>query len=110
MASHAKTKSRSSESKLGLHLRELRKGKGETLHEVSMGTNIDSPMLSKIERGDRMPTLEHLKRLSDHFKVSETELRIMYTAEKIIKEYGANMTTYKAARVVEEQIGSYDKK
>jgi transcriptional regulator with XRE-family HTH domain len=77
---------------------------------VSKGTDIDSPMLSKIERGDRMPTLEQLKRLCRYFKVSETDLKVMHTAEKIIKDYGMNETTYEAVRMVEEQLTPYLKK
>jgi transcriptional regulator with XRE-family HTH domain len=99
-----------SKSDLGQHLRELRKEKGETLHQVSKGTDIDSPMLSKIERGDRMPTLEQLKRLCKYFKVAEADLKVMHTAEKIIKEYGVNETTYEAVRLVEEQIIPFLKK
>ena len=101
---------KSPNSDLGKHLRELRKGKGETLHQVSKGTDIDSPMLSKIERGERLPTLEQLKRLSIYFKVTEAELKIMHTAEKIIKEYGVNDTTYDALNLVMEQITPYLKK
>ncbi|OFX31586.1 MAG: hypothetical protein A2X08_09995 [Bacteroidetes bacterium GWA2_32_17] len=91
-------------SHLGQHFRELRKEKEETLHQVSKGTDIDSPMLSKVERGERMPTLEQLKRLCKYFKVAEADLKVMHTAEKIIKEYGVNETTYEAVRIVEEQI------
>ena len=91
-------------SDLGKHLRSLRNEKGETLHQVSKGTDIDSPMLSKIERGDRMPTLEQLKRLCLYFKVEEADLKVMHTAEKIIKEYGINETTYEAVKLVEEQL------
>lgn len=101
---------KSQNSDLGQHLRGLRKEKEETLHQVSKGTDIDSPMLSKIERGDRMPTLEQLKRLCRYFKVSETDLKVMHTAEKIIKDYGMNETTYEAVRMVEEQLTPYLKK
>lgn len=94
-------------SDLGQRFRELRANKGETLHQVSMGTDIDSPMLSKIERGERMPTLEQLKKLCKYFKVSESDLKVMHTAEKIIKEYGVNKITYEAVRMVEEQITPY---
>lgn len=99
-----------SKSDLGQHFRELRKVKGETLHQVSKGTDVDSPMLSKIERGERMPTLEQLKRLCKYFKVAEEDLKVMHTAEKIIKEYGINETTYEAVRMVEEQITPFLKK
>jgi HTH-type transcriptional regulator, competence development regulator len=100
----------SSNSHLGRHFRELRTMKGETLHQVSKRTDIDSPMLSKIERGERMPTLEQLKKLSNYFKVSETDIKVMYTAEKILKEFGANETTYNAIQLVNEQLVPYIKK
>ncbi len=99
-----------SKSDLGQFFRKLRKEKDETLHQVSKGTDIDSPMLSKIERSDRMPTLEQLKRLCKYFKVAEADLKVMHTAEKIIKEYGVNETTYEAVRMVEEQITPFLKK
>ena len=101
---------KSSASELGRFIRELRKQKDETLHQVSKGTDIDSPLLSKIERGDRMPTLDQLKRICKYFKVEEEDLKIMHTAEKIIKEFGFNETTYEAVRMVEEQITPYLKK
>jgi len=101
---------KSNNSDLGQHFREHRTNKGETLHQVSKGTDIDSPMLSKIERGERLPTLEQLKKLCKYFKVSESDLKVMHTAEKIIKEYGVNETTYEAVRMVEEQITPYLKK
>lgn len=92
---------------LGLYLRELRKNKSETLHQVSKGTDIDSPLLSKIERGERLPTLEQIKRLSKYFKVSESSLKVKYTAEKILKEYGSNGITYDAIQLVNEYLTLY---
>jgi HTH-type transcriptional regulator, competence development regulator len=97
-------------SDLGQYLRELRKEKGQTLHQVSKGTDIDSPLLSKLERGERLPTAEQIKKLSKHYKVSEADLKVKATAERIIKEYGVNDTTYDAVNLVMEQITPYVKK
>ncbi len=97
-------------SELGQYLRELRKQREETLHQVSKGTDIDSPMLSKIERGERLPTSEQLKRLAKFYKVSEASLKVKHTAEKILKEYGVNKTTYDAIQLVNEQLTIYAKK
>ena len=97
-------------SDLGEYLRELRKEKGQTLHQVSKGTDIDSPLLSKLERGERLPTTEQIKKLSKHYKVLEAELKVMATAEKIIKEYGVNEITYDAVNLVIEHITPYLKK
>ena len=95
---------------LGQALRELRKDRDETLHQVSKKTDIDSPLLSKIERGERLPTNEQLKRLAKFYKISESTLKIKHTAEKILKEYGANGTTYDAIQLVTEQLSPYAKK
>lgn len=95
---------------LGQYINQLRKQKNETLHQVSMGTDIDSPMLSKIERGKRFPTLEQLKKISIYFKVSETDLKVKYTAGKILREYGDSETTYEAIQLVNEQLAPYSKK
>ena len=97
-------------SELGQYLRELRKEREETLHQVSKVVDIDSPMLSKIERGERLPTNEQLKRLAKFYKISEDSLKIKHTAEKILKEYGANETTYDAIQLVNEQLSIYARK
>jgi transcriptional regulator with XRE-family HTH domain len=96
-------------SELGKFLRELRKDKGQTLHQVSVGTDIDSPLLSKLERGERLPTDEQVKKLAKYYKVAETNLKVKATAERIIKEYGVNDTTYEAVNLVKEQIIIYFK-
>lgn|SRR5690554_1933602 len=103
-------KMKSSNSDLGQYLRELRKEKGQTLHQVSKGTDIDSPLLSKLERGERLPTAEQIKKLAKYYKVSEANLKVKATAERIIKEYGVNDTTYDAVNLVMEQITPYIKK
>ena len=97
-------------SELGQYLRELRKDKEQTLHQVSVGTDIDSPLLSKLERGERLPTDEQIKKLAQYYKVAETNLKVKATAERIIKEYGVNDTTYEAVNLVMEQITPYIKK
>jgi transcriptional regulator with XRE-family HTH domain len=99
----------SSEISIGKFFRELRNERKETLHQVAVGTYIDSPLLSKIERGERLPTSEQLKKLSVYYDVPEEELRVKHTAEKILKEYGANETTYDAIQLVNEQLTNYAK-
>ncbi len=98
---------KNSNSELGQRLRSIRTKMKLTLHQVSKEVDVDSPMLSKIERGERLPTIEQLQRLCKFFKISEADLKVLHTAEKIIKEYGANDTTYEAVNLVREQITPY---
>jgi transcriptional regulator with XRE-family HTH domain len=97
-------------SDLGQYLRNLRKEKGQTLHQVSKGADIDSPLLSKLERGERLPTAEQIEKLAKHYQVPESDLKVKATAERIIREYGVNDTTYEAINLVMEQITPYIKK
>ncbi|MFD1257872.1 helix-turn-helix domain-containing protein [Mucilaginibacter terrae] len=94
-------------SALGHYIRELRKEKEETLHQVSKGTDIDSPLLSKIERGDRLPTNEQIVRIAKYYNVAEGDLKAQQTAEKILKEYGVNETTFQAIQLVSEELKAY---
>lgn len=97
-------------SEIGGKLRELRKQKGETLNSVSESAGIDLTLLSKIERGERLPTQEQLLSLAAYYKYNESELKTLLVAEKIIKDYGISEETQKAINLVEEQITKYLKK
>ena len=79
----------------------------ETLHQLSMGTDIDVTLLSKFERNVRFPTNEQLERISKYLQISELELKSIVISEKIVKEYGVNGTTNKAIQIVSEQLAPY---
>ena len=51
-----------SEIPAGQYFRELGNERNETLHRVAVRTDIDSPLPGKIERGERLPTTEQLKK------------------------------------------------
>lgn len=91
----------------GEKLKTMRSDRRETLHMVAMGTNIDMTLLSKIERGERLPTNEQILRLAGHFGLDEKQLAIEATAGKILTEYGYNDVTYGAARYVQEEMQKY---
>jgi transcriptional regulator with XRE-family HTH domain len=94
-------------SKLGEKLRKLRKEKNRTISFISEKLMIDLTLLSKIETGERLPTLEQLSKLAFYYNCNVTELKPLMVAEKIIKEYGLSEETQKAIIIVEEQIKKY---
>ena len=97
-------------SEIGNKLRNLRKQKDDTLNNVSEVSGINLTILSKIERGERLPTLEQLSSLAKYYKHNEIELKTLLIAEKIIKDYGISSDTQKAISLVEKQIVKYLKK
>lgn len=96
-----------SQIELGQYIKSLRNEQNLTLHQVAKNTDIDMTMLSKIERGERLPTIEQVKRIATFFQLNENELLTKLTAEKIVKDYGFNEITLNAVQLVEEQITNY---
>ena len=55
-------------------LRELRKLKNITLHDLAIDLKTTQATLSRYENGDRLPNIEFLAQLSDYFEVSSDYL------------------------------------
>jgi transcriptional regulator with XRE-family HTH domain len=91
----------------GKKIRALRLEKKNTLHRLAMGTDIDMTLLSKIERGERIPTREQIAKLANYFCIDENGLAAEATAEKILFEYGLNDVTFEAVSLVKEKMASY---
>lgn len=91
----------------GKTIKDIRLERQETLHQFSMGTDIDMTLLSKFERNVRFPTDDQLKRISNYLGIPENELKSIVISSKIVKEYGINDTTYKAVQLVNEQFTPY---
>jgi transcriptional regulator with XRE-family HTH domain len=95
---------------VGKFLRSLRHERERTLHQVSVKTDLDSPLLSKIERGERLPTKEQIKKLSKFYSIEKSLLETKCAAERILKDYGANEITYDAVVMVQEALQKYSVK
>ncbi len=95
---------------LGERLRDLRKQRKEPLRIVAAAISIDSTLLSKIERGERLPTEAQAGRFAEYFDVPADDLSAQVIAEKIVAEYGDKATILQAIKIVRERISSYEDK
>lgn len=68
---------------LGQRLRELREHKGLLLREIAAKLQIDTAMISKIERGEKSCKREHIKKLSKLLEADENELTILWLSDSI---------------------------
>lgn len=68
---------------LGQKLRGLREKKGMLLREVAAHLEIDTAMISKIERGEKSCKKEHIPKLAKLLNASEKELTILWLSETI---------------------------
>lgn len=91
----------------GKTIRELRKQRAEPLRVVAAAIEIDSTLLSKIERGQRFPTEKQIVRLAAYFGLPVDELAAQAIADRIISEYGYQPATLQAARIVRERVSPY---
>jgi transcriptional regulator with XRE-family HTH domain len=67
-------------------LREKREEKGLLLRHVSADLDIDTAILSKIERSERKATKEQILKLAEILDLNKDNLLIQYLSEKILYE------------------------
>ena len=68
----------------GKKIRELRDENGVLQRQLAALLEIDTPMFSKIERGDRRAKREQVIKLAEYFHQDENEMLTLWLADKFI--------------------------
>ena len=68
----------------GNKIKELRDENGVLQRQLAALLEIDTPMFSKIERGDRKAKREQVVRLAEYFHQDEKEMLTLWLADKFI--------------------------
>ena len=69
---------------LGNKIRSLRYEQGILQRQVAAYLEIDTPMFSKIERGDRRAKRSQVIQMATYFKVDEKEMLTLWLADKVL--------------------------
>ena len=69
---------------LGNRIRSLRDEQGILQRQVAAFLEIDTPMFSKIERGDRRAKRSQVIQMAKYFHVDEKEMLTLWLADKIL--------------------------
>jgi len=69
---------------LGEKIRALRESKGLLLRQVAAYLEIDTALISKIERGERRLTREQVIKLANYYKVTDEELLTLWLSDKVL--------------------------
>jgi cytoskeletal protein RodZ len=85
-------------------LREKREEKGLLLRHVSADLDIDTAILSKIERSERKATKEQILKLAEILDLDKDNLLIQYLSEKILYEIKDEELGSKALKVAEQKM------
>ncbi len=75
---------------LGKRIKELREEQKLLQRQLAAVLEIDTPMFSKIERGDRRAKHGQVITLAQQFKVDERELLTLWLADKILDALEGN--------------------
>lgn len=95
---------------LGQMLRRSREEKGLLLRQVAALLDIDTAILSKIERGERKAKKEQIIRLAEILGLNEDDLIVQFLSEKILYELEDEKLGQKALKVAEQRMKYKTKK
>lgn len=97
-------------NQFGERIRKLREANHLLQRQVASEMEIDTPMLSKIERGDRKAKKEQVFLLAKLLKVSEEELLTLWLADQVLEIVQNEDLALKAMQVAEEEVKFISKK
>jgi transcriptional regulator with XRE-family HTH domain len=89
---------------VGELLRKLREEQKQLLREVAAGIGIDQALLSKIERGERLPNKEQVLKFAKYFKTEKNELIIAWLSDRLVKELEDEDLAKDALKIAEQKI------
>ncbi len=85
-------------------LRKKREEKGLLLRQVAAKLDIDTAILSKIERSERKASKEQIIKLAEILNLKEEDLLVQYLSEKILYEIKDEELGNKALKVAEQKM------
>lgn len=94
---------------LGPKIKELRLENGVLQRQLASLLEIDNPMFSKIERGDRRAKRTQVIQLANYFNVDEKELLTLWVADKVLDAVeDEEALRLDAIRVAQSSLGQTD--
>jgi transcriptional regulator with XRE-family HTH domain len=91
-------------NEFGERLKEIREQNNLLQRQVASFLEIDTPMLSKIERGERKAKKEQVVRLAQIMKVSNDELMTLWLADQLQEVIEGEALADKALKKVSSNI------
>jgi transcriptional regulator with XRE-family HTH domain len=97
-------------NQFGERIKQLRGLQGLLQRQIANRLDIDTPMLSKIERGERNAKREQVTSMSKIFEVSEKDLLSLWLADKVYDVVKDEEVAIKAIQVAEKELSNKKKK
>ena len=88
----------------GEKIRDLREDQNLPLRKVAAYLDIDTSILSKIERGERTISLEMVSKVSDFFGLDEKQLTTEYLGEEVARKIYESNNIDQIFKVAEQKV------
>lgn len=92
--------------KLGNRIKELRESKGLLQRQLSAQLEIDTPMFSKIERGERRAKREQVLKIAEILKVKADDLLALWLTDQILEVLKDEEQALQALKMADRDIKS----
>lgn len=89
---------------LGKRIKELREEKGLVQRQLAAKLEVDTPMYSKIERGERKAKREHVLKLAKLLQTDEEELLTLWLASQVYEVVKDEKVAKAAMNFVEKKL------
>lgn len=91
----------------GKKIKELREERGLVQRQLSAALEIDTPMYSKIERGERKAKRSQIPIMAQMFEVDEKELLTIWLADKVLDTVeGEEEVKYEAVAYAQREMNA----
>jgi transcriptional regulator with XRE-family HTH domain len=97
-------------NQFGIKIKELREANNLLQRQVASQLEIDTPMLSKIERGERKAKKEQVVLFADLYKVNRDELLTLWLADQLYDVVKDEDMAFKAMDAAQESLKSQKKR
>ncbi len=91
-------------NQFGERIKQIREQKKLLQREIAHQLSMDTPMLSKIERGERKAKKEQVSIFAKILSIKEKELLSLWLADQVYEVVKDEETALKAIQVAEEEI------
>jgi HTH-type transcriptional regulator, competence development regulator len=89
---------------LGKILRKYRESKGLLLRQVAASLEIDTALLSKFERDERLPKKEQVIAFALFYKIDTNQLLVTWLSDKLTKDLIKENVAIEALKLAEQKV------
>ena len=89
---------------LGNKVRELRETKGILMRQVAAYIEVDTALISKLERGERKAQRDQITKIAEFLEADEKELTLLWLADRITDDIKDEPQALEALKFVQKEF------